>query len=125
MTGLVSICSCPSSRWICSIGMPLSIAAAKDGVGSAEHRETERQIAENALTLVKNENGAFPLQVKPGEKTLILFADSCASRAGTGDLARQLLAYWGSTMRELPAEANAAKAKFWFFAPEHVIIVRV
>ena len=67
------------------------IAAAKDGVGSAEHRETERQIAENALTLVKNENGAFPLQVKPGEKTLILFADSCASRAGTGDLARQLL----------------------------------
>lgn len=67
------------------------IAAAKDGVGSAEHRETERQIAENALTLVKNNNGAFPLQVKPGEKTLILFADSCASRAGTGDLVRLLL----------------------------------
>lgn len=67
------------------------IAAAKDGVGSAEHRETEWQVAESALTLVKNENGAFPLQVKPGEKTLIIFADSCASRAGTGDLARQLL----------------------------------
>ncbi len=67
------------------------IAAAKDGVGSAEHRETERQIVENALTLVKNDNGAFPLQVKPGEKTLILFADSCASRAGTGDLVRLLL----------------------------------
>lgn len=67
------------------------IAAAKDGVGSAEHRETEWQIAENALTPVKNENDAFPLQVKPGEKTLILFADSCASRAGTGDLVRLLL----------------------------------
>ena len=67
------------------------IAAAKDGVGSAAHKETERQIAENALTLVKNDNGAFPLQVKPGEKTLIIFADSCASRAGTGDLARKLL----------------------------------
>ena len=67
------------------------IAAAKDGVGSAAHRETERQIAENALTLVKNDNGAFPLQVKPGERTLILFADSCASRAGTGDLARFVL----------------------------------
>lgn len=67
------------------------IAAAKDGVGSAEHRGTERQIAESALTLVKNENGAFPLQVKPGEKTLIIFADSCASRAGTGDLVRLLL----------------------------------
>ena len=67
------------------------IAAAQSGVGSAAHRETERQIAEKALTLVKNDNDAFPLQVKPGEKTLILFADSCASRAGNGDLARQLL----------------------------------
>ena len=67
------------------------IAAAKAGIGSAAHRETERQIAEKALTLVKNENDAFPLTVKPGEKTLILFADSCASRAGAGDLARKLL----------------------------------
>lgn len=67
------------------------IAAAQSGVGSAAHRETERQIAEKALTLVKNDNDAFPLQVKPGEKTLILFADSCASRAGNGDLARQML----------------------------------
>ena len=67
------------------------IAAARNGIGSAAHRETERRIAENALTLVKNENDAFPLQVKPGEKTLIVFADSCASRAGNGDLARQLL----------------------------------
>ena len=67
------------------------IAAAKEGVGSAAHRETEWQIAENAVTLVKNENEAFPLQVKAGEKTLILFADSCASRAGAGDFARLLL----------------------------------
>ena len=67
------------------------IAAAQSGVGSAAHRETERQLAEKALTLVKNDNDAFPLQVKPGEKTLILFADSCASRAGNGDLARQML----------------------------------
>ena len=67
------------------------ITAAKEGVGSAAHRETEREIAENALTLVKNDNHAFPLQVKPGERTLILFADSCASRAGAGALARQTL----------------------------------
>ena len=40
---------------------------------------------------MKNDNGAFPLRIKPGEKTLILFADSCASRAGNGDLARRLL----------------------------------
>ncbi len=67
------------------------IAAAKGGIGSAAHRETEWQIAEKALTVYKNENSAFPLDVKAGEKTLILFADSCASRAGTGDLVRQLL----------------------------------
>ena len=66
-------------------------AAAKEGIGSAAHRETEWKIAEEALTLVKNENDAFPLRMKEGEKTLILFADSCASRAGAGDLARQLL----------------------------------
>ncbi len=67
------------------------INAAQSGIGSAENREAEWQIAGSALTLVKNEHNAFPLQVKPGEKTLILFADSCASRAGTGDLARRLL----------------------------------
>ena len=68
-----------------------AITAAADGVGSPAHRETEWQIAEKALTLVKNENNAFPLAVKPGEKTLILFADSCASRAGAGELAAKLL----------------------------------
>lgn len=67
------------------------IAAAKDRVGSAEHRETEWRIAEKALTLFKNENNAYPLEVKAGEKTLILFADSCASRAGAGSLALKLL----------------------------------
>ena len=67
------------------------VALAKEEVGSAAHRETEWIIAGKALTLLKNENGAFPLQVGAGEKTLILFADSCASRAGTGDLARKLL----------------------------------
>ena len=67
------------------------IAAAKDGIGSQAYRDAEWIIAKKALTLVKNENGAFPLNLKAGEKTLILFADSCASRAGTGDLAVKLL----------------------------------
>ena len=67
------------------------IAAARERIGSAAHRETEWRIAEKALTVFKNENNAFPLEVKAGEKTLILFADSCASRAGAGDLALQLL----------------------------------
>ena len=68
-----------------------AIASAKSGVGSAAHRDTEWEIAEKALTLYKNENNAFPLDVKPGEKTLILFADSCASRAGAGEWVRQAL----------------------------------
>lgn len=67
------------------------IEAAKSGIGSEAHRETEWQIAEKALTLLKNEQDAFPVRMAAGEKTLILFADSCASRAGTGDFARQLL----------------------------------
>ena len=67
------------------------IAAAKGSIGSDAHREAEWRIAEKALTLCKNENSAFPLHMREGEKTLILFADSCASRAGAGDLARQML----------------------------------
>lgn len=67
------------------------VSAAKNGVASAAHMGTERQIAEKALTLVKNENNAFPIEMKTGETTLILFADSCASRAGAGELARKLL----------------------------------
>ena len=67
------------------------IAAAKGTIGSDAHRDAEWKIAEKALTLVKNENGAFPLNLKAGDKTLILFADSCASRVGAGDLAVKLL----------------------------------
>lgn len=83
------------------------IAAAQAGVGSAAHREAEWRMAEKALTVYKNENGAFPLDVKAGEKTLILFADSCASRAGAGDLARQLL----EEKQALPEGAEIAVMK--------------
>ena len=67
------------------------IASARENIGSAGHLETEWQIAEKSLTLLKNEKGAFPLDVKAGEKTLILFSNSCANRAGTGDQARMML----------------------------------
>ena len=83
------------------------IAAAKEGVGSAEHREAEWRMAEKALTVYKNENNAFPLDVKAGEKTLVLFADSCASRVGAGDLARQLL----EERQALPEGAEVAVMK--------------
>lgn len=67
------------------------VAAALNGAGSAEHRDLAWQIAGQALTLVKNEKEAFPLDVKDGDKTLILFSDSCASRFAAGELAKQWL----------------------------------
>lgn len=60
-------------------------------VGCKEHRDQAWEIAVKALTLVKNENQAFPLKWNEGDETLILFADSCASRVGYGELAKQML----------------------------------
>ncbi len=72
------------------------IAAAVKGVGSKENRQAAWEIAQNALTLIRNENGAFPAKMQAGEKALILFADSCASRVGTGELAKQMLVQQGA-----------------------------
>lgn len=74
------------------------VEAAVTGTGSAAHRQTAWVIAEKALTLLKNENGAFPAELKEGGKALILFADSGASRVGTGELVRGML--------ELPENAE-------------------
>ena len=68
------------------------IGTAVSGVGSAKNREAAWRIAGEALTLLKNENSAFPISLKPGGKTLILFSNSAASRVGAGELAKKLLA---------------------------------
>lgn len=65
--------------------------AAAAGVGSSENRQQARDMAGKALTLLKNDDNSFPIKMSDGESVLILFADSCASRVGTGDLVRQLL----------------------------------
>lgn len=70
------------------------VSAAVNGCGSPEHRQIAWDIAEKALTLLKNENNAFPMYVQPGEKTLILF--SAGSRVGAGDLSRQILEEMGA-----------------------------
>ncbi|MBQ8953970.1 MAG: hypothetical protein IJ048_07620 [Clostridia bacterium] len=72
------------------------VQAAVSGCGSAEHRQAAFAISQKALTLVKNDNQAFPVRMQECETALILFADSCASRVGTGDLAVQLLAVQGA-----------------------------
>ena len=85
-------------------------AAAIAGVGSAEHKKVAYDIAQRALTLVKNENEAFPINLQAGENALILFADSCASRIGNGELAKQLLETQGALPDdvEITAMANTA-----------------
>ena len=105
-------------------------AAAKEGVGSGAHLEAEWEIAEKALTLVKNENNAFPLRVGAGEKTLILFADSAASRLGAGDLAREMLAEERSLLPEgaeitvmLNTPENGEACVKAAAAADHVILV--
>ena len=66
------------------------IRKAEEGIGSQEHRKTVWNIAEQALTVLKNDD-AFPLSVREGEKTLIVLADTCASRAAIGEAAKQIL----------------------------------
>lgn len=63
------------------------IQAAVDGVGDNEKRDTAWNMAEKALTLVKNEEGAFPIQAKSGDSILILFSDGCTNRTAAGELA--------------------------------------
>ena len=62
---------------ILSVALMLSCCAFAEGVGDAA--------AEPALTLVKNENNAFPLQWKPGEKTLIILSGFGGSGAEAGE----------------------------------------
>lgn len=64
--------------------------AVYSGVGNEENRQAAYGIAYDALTLLKNENGAFPLSVGDGESVLIIFAETCASRAGAGELVSRM-----------------------------------
>ena len=90
-----------------------AVAAAVAGCGSEEHRQTAWNIACDALTLLKDENGAFPLDVKEGEKTLVLF--TAASRAGATELSQKLLSEMGAlpegaTLEGMTIEPDTAEA---------------
>ncbi|MBQ1532457.1 MAG: hypothetical protein IIZ57_09970 [Solobacterium sp.] len=67
------------------------IREAVNDVGSEEHLEKAWNLAEQALTLYRNERNALPLTVSQGEKTLILFANNAQSRYGSGQHAVQIL----------------------------------
>ena len=104
-----------------------AVAIAVAGCGSAEHRQIAWDMACEALTLLKNENDAFPLTVKPGEKTLLLF--TAASRVGAAELSQKLLTEMdalpegatieGMTIEKDTAEACLAAAK----AADHVLLI--
>ena len=104
-----------------------AVSAAVAGCGSAEHRQAAWDIACKALTLLKNENDAFPMDVKPGEKTLVLF--TAASRAGAAELAGKLLADMGAlpdgaTIEGMTIEPDTAEACLEAArAADHVLLI--
>ncbi len=70
----------------------------KDVFETTQNRDKTWELAKKSLTLVKNENNAYPLQNAENENTLILFADSCASRVGYGELVKNMLSIEGITV---------------------------
>ena len=99
------------------------IEAALNGIGSAEHRQVAWDIAEKANTLLKND-GAFPIDLRPGETTLILFADSCASRTATGTLVKEMLGDEGAGITVMKNTAdNGEECLQVADAADHVVLV--
>lgn len=105
------------------------VTTAAEGTGSAAHKETEFDIAVKALTLVKNENNAFPLQADADDSTLFLFADSCASRVATGELVKQRIAENGMLLagKEIGVlvntRENEAECREKALAADHCILI--
>ncbi|MBQ6735524.1 MAG: hypothetical protein IJR00_11540 [Lachnospiraceae bacterium] len=105
------------------------VKAATEGTGSAAHRDTEFEIAVKALTLVKNENNAFPLRPDGDDTTLFLFADSAASRVATGELAKRYIAENGMILagKEIRVlvntKENGAQCLQEALAADHCVLI--
>ena len=52
----------------------VQVSAAVNGIRTEEHRKNEWEMAQQALTVLKNENGAFPAAMEAGQKAVILFS---------------------------------------------------
>ena len=79
-----------------------AVNASVNGIGKAENRETAWEMAEQAVTVYKNDDGAYPVKMEDGQKALILFSDSAAGRAGAGELAKKML----TEKEALPKDAD-------------------
>ncbi|WP_283696266.1 glycoside hydrolase family 3 protein [Clostridium perfringens] len=55
-----------------NVSLEEKIKKAKETVGSIENRNIERRIAEEAITITKNEDNILPLNPKEGEKVLLI-----------------------------------------------------
>lgn len=55
-----------------NVSLKGKIKKAKETVGSIENRNIERRIAEEAVTITKNEDNILPLNPKEGEKVLLI-----------------------------------------------------
>ncbi len=96
-------------------------------VGSDENHEMEWELMQKAVTLLKNENGAVPIQVEAGERVALFYTGD--SRIATAEFARQRLVAEGLIPADAVFEtvdvsaegkdACAAAAR----AADHVIVV--
>ncbi len=67
------------------------ITAAREEIGSDDKRKAAVEIALKGITLLKNDDNAFPVNMSEGETTLLLFSESCGSRVAAGELAKEYL----------------------------------
>ncbi len=79
-----------------------AVRAAVEGIGTRKSRQLEWEMALKAATLVKNENGAFPVRLKSGESALFLLAGPAADRIGAGELVTDRL----TGTKALPGDAK-------------------
>ncbi|MCR5128180.1 MAG: glycoside hydrolase family 3 protein [Lachnospiraceae bacterium] len=105
------------------------ITQAVTGVGNPQHRNTAYQTALKSLTLVKNENSAFPIIPKAGENVYVLFADSAASRSEAWTMAQTKLQAEGklpdgvNVITEKNTREKAAEQVEYAIRADHAILV--
>ena len=105
------------------------IRNAKEIIGSEESRRTAWAMVWKAMTFLRNDHAAFPVHLQSGERVLILFAASCASRTGSGNFALQILRKAGRIPDDVKVVSmahtgqNEAECLYAAKRADHVILV--
>ena len=105
------------------------ISAALAGIGGEDKRKAAMDIALEGITLLKNDDGACPVNMSEGETTLILFSDSCASRVAAGDMVKEYMTQKGLLPKNaeikvlVNTKENEAECLEAAKSADHVILV--